>query len=104
MKVMKEKILYIKKSTRKGKKYMAAIQTNNLKPKLIHFGAKDYQQYRDSTKLKLYSSKNHLDKNRRENYFKRHSGVANKKDALHKEIVKSNGKYNAKILSHKYLW
>ena len=101
---MKEKILFIKKSTRPEKKYMAAVQYYQAKPKTIHFGAKDYEQYRDSTKLKLYSSKNHLDKKRRENYFRRHSGVSNKREALHKEIKKSNGKYNAKILSHKYLW
>lgn len=101
---MKEKILYIKKSTRSEKKYMVCVQYKKLKPRIIHFGAKGYQQYRDSTRLKLYSSKNHLDKKRRENYFKRHSGVPNKKEALQKEITKSKGKYNAKILSHKYLW
>ena len=46
-----------------------------------------------------------ITKKRRDNYFSRHSGgIKNKKKALAKEIRKSKGLYNAKILSHKYLW
>ena len=97
-KTKKEKIKSIKVSTRKNKKYMAILNTN----RVIHFGDKRYQQYFD--KLKKYSKKNHLDKSRRRNYFLRHSGVPTKSKALKKEFTKSNGKYNAKILSHEYLW
>ena len=60
---MKEKIASIKVSNRKEKKYMVIVR--NLKTKkerIIHFGARDYQQYRDSTKIKRYASKNHGDK------------------------------------------
>lgn len=100
----KERILSIRKSTNPQKKYVATIRTLTGNTKLIHFGAKDYQQYRDSTKLHLYSSKNHNDPKRRERYFRRHSGVPKKSQALRKEWRKSNGRYNAKILSHQYLW
>jgi hypothetical protein len=99
-----EKIVQIKKSNKKDKKYMAFIKGASQRNRVIHFGARDYEQYRDSTKLGLYRSKNHGDKKRRSNYFKRHSGTSKKSEAIHKEFRKSHGKYNAKILSHKYLW
>ena len=70
----------------------------------IHFGDKRYQQYKDRTNLKLYSKKNHNTRKRMQNYFSRHSGTKNRKKAIIKEIIKSKGLYNAKILSHKYLW
>ena len=115
----RKKSLFKKKRTRKmkeriikfmrgpgDKKYTARIiHKKTRKIRHIHFGAKGYQQYKDSTPLGLYSSKNHGTKKRRDNYFSRHSGgIKNKKKALEKEIRKSKGLYNAKILSHKYLW
>ena len=39
-----------------------------------------------------------------QNYFSRHSGTKNRKKAIQKEKRKSRGNYNAKILSHEYLW
>ena len=54
------KEIEIKKSTRKGKKYM--VKHND---KWIHFGALDMEHYRDSTPLKLYSSKDHNDEDRK---------------------------------------
>ena len=101
---MDEKLLSIENSPIQFKKYRAIIKTNNDKVRTIDFGDNRYQQYKDLTKIKLYEKNNHGDKNRRKNYFMRHSGVPDKKDALKKEIKKSRGKYNAKILSHKYLW
>jgi len=87
-------------STRANKKYMA-ILTNGDK---IHFGAKGYEQFKDSTGLGLYSNMDHGNKKRRENYFSRHSaGIKNKNDALKYEWNKSK-RITAKILSHKYLW
>ena len=74
------------------------------KERKIHFGASDYQQFKDSTKLQAYSKKNHSNKERKRRYYLRHSGVENKRDAIKKELTKSNGSYNAKILSHIYLW
>ena len=100
-----EKLIRITKSKRQGKKYSAFVK--NLKTKkvrIIHFGATGYQQFKDSTKLKSFKSKNHGDSNRRRLYFTRHSGVPTKRAALLKEWRKSKGKYNPKILSHLFLW
>jgi hypothetical protein len=105
MEALKEKVKTIEKSKAKGKKY--AVKTD--KGRTINFGAikptgEPYAQYKDSTPLKLYKHKNHGDPKRRRNYFMRHSGEATKRLALQKEILKSSGMLNAKILSHKYLW
>jgi hypothetical protein len=102
---MKERIIKFMRGP-SDKKYTARIMNKKTKKiRHIHFGAKGYEQYKDSTPLGLYSSKNHGTKKRRDNYFSRHSGgIKNKKKALAKEIRKSKGIYNAKILSHKYLW
>lgn len=102
---MKERIVKFIRPTVRGKKYTAIIK--NLKTKETHkisFGAIGYQQYKDSTPLKLYSKDNHGDPKRRRNYFMRHSGEPTKKAVVKKEVRKSNGYYNAKILSHIYLW
>jgi len=102
---MKDKLVKIIRPTVKGKKYTAIIK--NLKTKKTHkisFGAIGYEQYRDSTRLKLYARRNHGDKQRRRNYFTRHSGIPTKDRAVKKELKKSHGHYNAKILSHIYLW
>ena len=100
-----ERLRSIKVSPRKGKKYRAEVYNPETKKvRNIDFGAKDYQQYKDSTRLKKYRSKNHGNPKRRNNYFSRHSGVKSKRAALNKEWSKSKGKFNAKILSHQYLW
>ena len=70
----------------------------------INFGDRRYQQYKDRTPLKLYASKNHFTRRRMRNYFNRHSGTKIRSVAIEKEKKKSNGYYNAKILSHEYLW
>ena len=90
-----ERVREIRKSTRKDKKYMAI--TN--RGRTIHFGQRGYQQYKDSTPLKLYSAQDHMDPKRRQRYFERFSGVKTKAEALRKE-----SKITAKFLSHKYLW
>jgi hypothetical protein len=100
-----ERIISIKVSTNGSKKYMAKVKNKTTgRIRTIHFGARSYAQYKDSTRLKKYARKNHLNAKRRQNYFKRHSGVTTKQKALAKEWKKSRGKYNAKILSHTYLW
>ena len=102
----KEKIVYMAKSSKPSKKYMAGVAdltTGALR--VIHFGDSNYEQYKDRTRLALYKDKNHYDKNRQMNYYSRHSnGIKNRKSAISYEIDKSNGYYNAKILSHIYLW
>ena len=102
---MKEKIVKISKSKSKGKKYMAIVKNNKTqKKRKIHFGASDYEQFKDRTKIGYYTRKNHGNKKRQENYYNRHSGVKNRRKAIKKEINKSKGIFNAKILSHVYLW
>jgi len=101
---MTETLIRIERSTHKGKKYMAIVRSATGSERKVHFGAIDYEQYRDSTPLKLYKSKNHMDGRRRMLYFSRHSGVRTKAAALRKEIKKSGGVYTPKILSHRYLW
>ena len=39
-----------------------------------------------------------------QNYFSRHSGTKKRGQAIKLEKKKSKGYYNAKILSHVYLW
>jgi hypothetical protein len=62
---------YSKDITPKGKKYSVYVKSTKSNPKLIHFGASGYQQYKD--KIGLYSNLDHLDKNRRALYRKRHA-------------------------------
>ena len=101
---MKEKIIKFVKGPF-PKKYTAYIKNKKTKTKrIIHFGDRRYQQYKDRTGLGLYSHKNHNTRKRMQNYFSRHSGTKNRTKAIKKEIKKSNGLYNAKILSHIYLW
>jgi hypothetical protein len=102
---MKENIVSIKKSHRKGKKYTAHVKHKKTKKvRMIHFGASDYEQFKDRTKVGHYSYKNHGNKKRQENYYNRHSGVKHRRKAILKEKEKSKGVYNAKILSHRFLW
>ena len=84
----------IKQSTQKNKKYMVLVND-----KWIHFGDSRYEQYRDSTPLKLYSYLDHKDKQRRRNYLLRAKGIKNKFDAL-TYLDKNSPNY----WSIKYLW
>jgi hypothetical protein len=103
--LMKERIVKFEKSKKNGKKYTAYIENRKTKKiRKLNFGAIGYQQYKDKTPLKIYATINHLDRKRRSNYFSRHSGTPIRTQAIKKEINKSNGLYNPKILSHKYLW
>jgi len=87
------------------KKYTAYIENKKTKKvRVLHFGHKDYEQYKDRTNLGLYSSRNHGNKKRQENYYNRHSGEKNRRKAIEKEKKQSNGYYTPKILSHIYLW
>ncbi len=72
------------------KKYKVKFIDDDGKERSISFGDVRYQQYKDSTPLKLYSHLNHLDEKRKNNYYARFG-----KDAK---------KYTAKWFSHKYLW
>tara|TARA_Y100001970_G_scaffold196195_1_gene238562 strand:- start:191 stop:901 length:711 start_codon:yes stop_codon:yes gene_type:complete len=87
------------------KKYTVRVMNKKTrKIRHIHFGAKGYEQFKDSTPLGLYSSKNHGTKKRKDAYYSRHSGTKLKAKAIKKEFRKSGGKYTPKLLSHIYLW
>lgn len=101
---MKEKITKFEKGPG-SKKYTAYVKNKQTKKiRKIHFGAKDYPQYKDRTPLKLYAYKNHNTRKRMQNYYSRHSGVKNREKAIKMEKNRSGGYYNAKLLSHIYLW
>ena len=74
-------------SSAKNKKYSVYVKSGEGR-RLIHFGDKRYEHYRD--KLGHYSSKNHLDKTRRKAYYARHGPAPDKN--------------TAKYWSHKILW
>ena len=101
---MKETILEFKRGPF-PKKYTAVVRNKKTKKtRIIHFGDRRYQQFKDRTKVGLYSHKNHGTRRRMRNYFNRHSGTPHRAKAIKKEIRHSKGYYTAKILSHKYLW
>ena len=77
------------RSKMKYKKYSVYVLKDG-KRRLIHFGDKRYQHYKD--RIGLYSLLDHNDKKRRENYYSRH-GEKDIKD-----------KSRAKYWSHKKLW
>lgn len=101
---MKETIVNFEKGPG-DKKYTATVKNKlTQKTRKLHFGHKDYQQFKDRTNIGLYSKRDHDDKNRQRNYYNRHSGEKNRKKAILKEKKKSKGYYNPKVLSHEYLW
>lgn len=101
---MKESIVKFKKGPG-VKKYTAIIKNKKTKKtRVLHFGDKNYEQFKDRTNLGIYSKKNHGDKRRQENYYNRHSGEKKRKKAIEKEIRNSEGFYTPKLLSHKFLW
>lgn len=75
-----------KKSTKLHKKYDVYKNGHYL----VSFGDNRYEQYKDQTPLKLYSNKDHNDKERRRLYYLRHGKEAKKE--------------SAKWFSHNYLW
>ena len=86
------KFLRFEKSNRKNKKYVAILFNKKTKRiNKVHFGSSLYEQYKDKTGLKLYSHKDHLDKERRKRYKARHEKTRHKK-------------YSASWFSDKYLW
>ena len=75
---LKKGIYFEKASVASGKKYTAIMPDG----KRVNFGARSYQHYKDSVPKRLgggkWSSKDHLDSDRRKNYKSRHGGVLTK--------------------------
>jgi hypothetical protein len=81
------------KATQKNKKYQAILINERTQREIrVPYGDSRYEQFRDSTGLGVYSSKNHLDKARRIRYKKRHQ-----------TYIKS-GFYSPGYFSMKFLW
>ena len=76
------------KSPISSKKYTIIILDKNKNRKVIHFGARDMQQYKD--KVGLYSSLDSLDPKRRKAFYDR--------------FGKTNDKTSALYYSQKFLW
>ena len=95
----KKELYKIFKSTSKNKKYSVYVKGDNAKTKLIHFGDTRYQQYKDTTPLKLYSDLNHNDTIRRNRYLQRAKGIKDKQGNL-----TWKDKNSANYYSVKYLW
>lgn len=86
------KLKGFRKAKNPKKKYDAILEHKTTKRlKHVPFGAKDYEHYKDSTPLKLYSSKDHKDPKRRASYRARHVG-------------EDRRKYSSGYFSWKYLW
>jgi len=64
----------------------------------------DINSIKIAPNLNYIKKKNHGTRRRMQNYFSRHSGTKKRSKAIKKERRKSKGFYNAKILSHEYLW
>ena len=102
---MKERIVEFERSPIKFKKYRAFVKDFKTgKERHIDFGDNRYQQFKDRTPIGYYSYKNHNNRKRMRNYFNRHSGTPHRGRAIELERKKGKGRFNAKILSHEYLW
>ena len=82
-----------KKSTRKNYKYMVKVSD-----KWIHFGNKNFQQFKDSTGLGLYTHLNHGDKERRKRYLARAKGIKDKQGNLTWKNKESSNYYSIRFL------
>ena len=87
--VSKPTNIQFSKSKRKDKKYHVEFKLNG-DDYALDFGGLGYEQYKDSTPLKLYSKLDHGDKERRRRYYLRH-GL-------------TNNPLSAKYWSNKFLW
>tara|TARA_R110000796_G_scaffold2193_4_gene8866 strand:+ start:104 stop:397 length:294 start_codon:yes stop_codon:yes gene_type:complete len=86
-------LINIQKSDRPSKKYTAVLQQKPAgKIVYVHFGALGYEQFRDSTKLKLYKKYDHGDRDRKKKYIARHQG-----------FIKL-GYYSPGYFAMRYLW
>jgi len=81
------------KSKRKGKKYNGVLRNKKTNREVrVPFGDSSMEQYRDSTGLGLYSSKDHGDVKRRKAFRARHKGFL------------KEGYYSPSYFSYNFLW
>lgn len=75
------------------KKYRVVVTFPDKSHKIVQFGDRRYEQYKDSSPLGLWSHLDHGDKTRRTRYKKRHGAQG------HQRV-----KYSAAWFSWHYLW
>jgi len=86
-------------------KYTAIVPSKDARggEKRVHFGHKDYEQYRDRVPKArgggLWSHKDHRDVQRRANYRRRHEGVRTKDGSRAYEVP-----YSPSWFSYHFLW
>jgi hypothetical protein len=86
------KFIKFQKSNTKNKKYDAILMNKKTnKIKRVPFGDVRYNQYEDTTPLKLYKNLNTFDKERRRLYRLRHAG-------------EDKNKYSSGYFSLRFLW
>ena len=66
--------------------------------KWVHFGNKNFQQFKDSTGLGLYSKYDHGDKERRKRYLARAKGIKDKQGNLTWKDKESSNYYSIRFL------
>lgn len=90
--------IVFEKSPRKGKKYRVYFTLLG-EEYYVDFGATAYEQYKDSTPLKLYAHLNHGDKERRRLYLARATNIVDK----HGEYT-ADDPLSPNYWSIRYLW
>jgi hypothetical protein len=81
------KVLDIRKSNQKHKKYSADVIINGQLYNNVNFGDTRYQHYKDSTPLKLFSHLDHNDKDRRDRFYVRHKSNTGPAGMLSKKFL-----------------
>ena len=85
-----QKGFFIKKSSRKGKKYDIYVKRDGKYTYQLSFGSGAHRHYKDKTPLQAYKHLDHVDEDRRRRYYLRHG--------------RTNDKHSAKYWANKYLW
>jgi hypothetical protein len=87
------KLIGFEKSSAKDKMYAAVLENKSTgRERLVNFGSKSYENYRDRTGLNLYPHLIHGDSKRRASYRARH------------KIHVHDGCYSPAYFSYHYLW
>ena len=82
VKIEADRFRFIKfqKAKDPSKKYEAIIEdVKTRRRQRVPFGSSSFQQYRDSTGMRIYSRLDHNDEKRRQNYLARHEKTRHKK-------------------------
>lgn len=96
-----ERVVELRASKKKHKKYQALVRGGPGGDRVLHFGDRRYEHYRDATPLRLFASKDHLDPARRQRFLLRHGGSRLKSEAIRNRRGRL---ITSRYLAIKYLW